>query len=1252
MMKQKIIILILMALFLVSCSKSPGKTGAKFKLSIGALVDLGASGAGGAMLWGRSDKGDMFGTVIQTSTPMQLELSNGAWTFWAVAWEGNGNTYNFQGVTRCAKSSAILNGTDAQVNINLANSTCASTDFSPSVSSNAGVYEFPKVAHYDCNKLSDHNGIGCGTNLGSKSTSRRLIMPSFKKSNGGPIVLEGSALVSACRTIGVAFTEESLPLGNGFLPVYTVLESFFSASDCNVADPKGVRKAAYEFGLLATARLDTIKFVNEGSCNPTAIPMAQCQALGGTYSASCTMSAGLQSDISQAACVTNGGSYTASTTSKKFELITAIPEFELCSGVRTNISNISPHPFASGNGTVSAPYTICKETQLNAIGLNATTYDSSHFSLQADLDMNSTSIFGDQPAPACFTDDPGANFVPIGGLHDGSCVEIAAVNYTGNFNGNGHSVSNIRLRSKIDDLGFVRKGGSISNLILNNVEIEGTANVGAVSGLGATKLENIQVNEGEVRGSNYVGGIAGKYQAMDISNVHAKKLIINLDGSSVAGATAGGIVAETSSASLYFKKSSFEGIIKASHFTGEILGGLLGTGNSGVNVYVNESFSSGVILASGTAGSMAAGLVANNVTGPVTINDSYSRMSIGPRYFKTTYGAAKLGGLVGFSGSATIVNNSYYYGSIMHPCKKTGDDCSVGSLLASSAATGSNKYGAVLSDDWYTTLPTDIITLATIESGAAKSALIATTKFKEVGSLLPRLTWESAPCSLPENNATVAAQSATRGALLAPVVLCNKEQWKEIVNYPALNYVVEDNLALGNIALADMSTTFSGTIRGKGFYVSGFKATVPSSNGGLFKANSGKLIDINFAAGVIEATGSAASVGVVGVNNVAGAIENSSFESVHVIGTPTASQGVIAGVNNGKVFNNKIDSYSEAYATSSGLAVGENSATGVVTALRVEGELRVFNNIPSNMGIGGVAGINNGLITEVESGLRIYNNLNSNSSSRIGALIGKNEGTLRDALVSPHARVEINIAGPIYGQAIGLSGASSLGERIIVANEMPVTTSFMAGAKHFVGEDLSAPSGYANSFALAGGVFEINATPLTVSNCATNGTGIDYTMNAPYNTDPSYTDGYFATNFHSDKNVSARITGTHTNSTSLLASTSSDLKIPCGAGGIQSGTVLHMIQGIADFTHTGLTSLAPADFLSMDTFCPSSTSAGSLTYKCGAGEFDIVEDSPNGIGFTRMVQTYRSIMINKTIPTDRPIWTIENGGYPRLLLAH
>ena len=158
-------------------------------------------------------------------------------------------------------------------------------------------------------------------------------------------------------------------------------------------------------------------------------------------------------------------------------------------------------PYASG--TVDDPYIIDNTMRLDLLAtrVNAgNSYSGKYFKLEADI----TYTHG--------TGDSEHNYTAIG---------IAQKNFSGHFDGNGHTIKGIRIYKTKDNFygvfGILGKGGSIRNLILDDSKISGDSYIGGIVGLNYGTIENCAVtNSVYIRtlewGSFYHGGISGYNQ--------------------------------------------------------------------------------------------------------------------------------------------------------------------------------------------------------------------------------------------------------------------------------------------------------------------------------------------------------------------------------------------------------------------------------------------------------------------------------------------------------------------------------------------------------------------------------------------------------------------------------------------------------------------------------------------------------------------------------------------------------------------
>lgn len=151
--------------------------------------------------------------------------------------------------------------------------------------------------------------------------------------------------------------------------------------------------------------------------------------------------------------------------------------------------------FSGGSGTADAPYLISTVADLQKLATDVNGgnyYSGKHFKLTKDIDMSSV-----------------ANFAMIG-FYDGDYHW-----FSGTFDGDGHTISNLTINKTNDDcyVGlFGLSTGTIKNLTLKDANIAGYVKVGGIVGnnFGGT-VENCFVTGGTVRGTGrnnvYASGI-------------------------------------------------------------------------------------------------------------------------------------------------------------------------------------------------------------------------------------------------------------------------------------------------------------------------------------------------------------------------------------------------------------------------------------------------------------------------------------------------------------------------------------------------------------------------------------------------------------------------------------------------------------------------------------------------------------------------------------------------------------------------
>jgi trimeric autotransporter adhesin len=319
--------------------------------------------------------------------------------------------------------------------------------------------------------------------------------------------------------------------------------------------------------------------------------------------------------------------------------------YTLGPGAQVTLSGATPSLAINGNS-----YTLIKD--VNALQ-NMSNNLSGNYALATDVDASATSTWNSN-----------AGFNPVGG----------STGFAGRFDGLGHTISSLVINrpfSSYDGLfGSTTSSTDIRNVGLVGGSVTGSEYVGDLVGANRGAISNSYAT-GTVNGQPYtyntytthcgwfgctvtatphivnaafVGGLAG-YNTGTISNSYATGSVNEINSASQYGNSEfGGLVGRNDS----------NGVIRNSYATSAVsgsntlskAGGLVG-GNYGTigNSYAVGSLSIGGNDVGGLAGDNAGSIATSYATGSVT-------------------GAANVGGLVGFAGSGSTINNSYASGSV------------------------------------------------------------------------------------------------------------------------------------------------------------------------------------------------------------------------------------------------------------------------------------------------------------------------------------------------------------------------------------------------------------------------------------------------------------------------------------------------------------------------------------------------------------------------------------------------------------
>ena len=261
------------------------------------------------------------------------------------------------------------------------------------------------------------------------------------------------------------------------------------------------------------------------------------------------------------------------------------------------------------------PIQICTLSDLNRIREDL----SASYILMNDIDATETISW-----------DSGVGFMPIGFCAtEMGCWTKGVENnhFVGNFNGNDFTVSNIVINYPSDKgIGlFGGLDGNVFNLNLDNIDVNGSEYVGGIAGFLHGKIYNSSATNITIRGNRKIGGIAGKITGPinestgEIRNSFTSGNIIGTGDEKfflggIVGAAQDGLIENCYSSTNVTGMCSLGGIIGAATYyveinncysTGTIINSGIGSGGNGgfagdlMDSTVNNSFSVGAVSEEG-----------------------------------------------------------------------------------------------------------------------------------------------------------------------------------------------------------------------------------------------------------------------------------------------------------------------------------------------------------------------------------------------------------------------------------------------------------------------------------------------------------------------------------------------------------------------------------------------------------------------------------------------------------------------------
>ena len=217
---------------------------------------------------------------------------------------------------------------------------------------------------------------------------------------------------------------------------------------------------------------------------------------------------------------------------------------------------LKDYDIMKGIGTQSNPYQIKTANQLSSINYQL---DAAYI-LVDNIDLRSIN-----------------NWTPIG-TDSAKC-------FKGTFNGNGHTISNMKITNRSEDntglFGYVGANVTINNVRLENYTITCSgSNVGGLIGYADHTIVNNTSTSGTITSStgSYIGGLIGKVNYVTVENSYSEGRVIARNGSCVAGLF-GGTEARTGNSTIKNVYSTAQ--VEGNEYVGGIAGRLYGSVDNG-----------------------------------------------------------------------------------------------------------------------------------------------------------------------------------------------------------------------------------------------------------------------------------------------------------------------------------------------------------------------------------------------------------------------------------------------------------------------------------------------------------------------------------------------------------------------------------------------------------------------------------------------------------------------------------------------
>lgn len=322
---------------------------------------------------------------------------------------------------------------------------------------------------------------------------------------------------------------------------------------------------------------------------------------------------------------------------------------------------------SSGNGTAGNPYQIATLNNFYWLSQTSAQWVAGKYYIQtADIDASATSTW--------FSNGSGGyyGFPCIGGISGAVGNQVYGLSFSGNYDGQGFSISNLYINRTIHTVALF---GLVGNATFRNMNLVnpivlvsgGTATDYQGDAIfmanGAATLDNIHIIGGSLTNTSYFGysgTMLGRVGAMTVTNCSTSaSLIINCTSSGKLG----GFVGAPTSAGSYTNCSSTGDVTTNGSYVGGFVGQISATGCTFSRCYSTGNVT-GTYSAAGFAGTLYGGSITNcyatgNVTGPNS--GGFSGYNLGPAtvtncYAKGSVTGTATGGFGSDAGAHTFSN--------------------------------------------------------------------------------------------------------------------------------------------------------------------------------------------------------------------------------------------------------------------------------------------------------------------------------------------------------------------------------------------------------------------------------------------------------------------------------------------------------------------------------------------------------------------------------------------------------------------